>query len=82
MSAQSETRREKIVRFVRMSVVIGLFIGLISVALRWGALSALPAGEMAGTIAGNLIAAIPVGMVLTAIGWGIAALAAKLRGRA
>jgi uncharacterized membrane protein YagU involved in acid resistance len=80
MTAPAETRREKIVRFVQMSVAIGLIVGLISVALRWGTLSALPAGEMAGTIAGNLIASIPFGMILTAIGWGIAAAIAKLRG--
>lgn len=81
MSAQTETRREKIVRFVQMSVVAGLIIGLISVALRWGTLSALPGNQMAGTIAGNLIASIPFGMILTAIGWGIAELVAKLRGK-
>jgi hypothetical protein len=80
MTAQSETRREKIVRFVQMSVVVGLAIGLLSVVLRWGALSVLPGNRMAGTIAGNLIAAIPIGMILTAIGWGITALIEKLRG--
>jgi hypothetical protein len=79
---QAETRREKIVRFVQISVVIGLVVGLLSVALRWSALSALPGNEMAGTIAGNLIAAIPFGMILTAIGWGVAVGIAKLRGRA
>lgn len=79
---QAETRREKIVRFVRMSVVVGLVIGLVSTLLRWGTLSAMPGSEMAGTIAGNLVAAIPVGMILTAIGWAVAAVIAKLRGRA
>jgi hypothetical protein len=81
MSTQIETRREKIVRFIQISVVAGLAIGLVSVALRWGALSALPGNQMAGTIAGNLIAAIPFGMIATAIGWGIAELIAKLRGK-
>lgn len=78
---QSETRREKIVRFVQISVVVGLAIGLIVTLNRWGTLSAMPGNEMAGTIAGNLIASIPFGMILTAIGWGIAALIGKLRGK-
>lgn len=77
---QAETRREKIVRFVQISVLVGLTIGLIVTLNRWGALSAMPRNEMAGTIAGNLIASIPFGMILTAIGWGIAALIARLRG--
>lgn len=78
---QAETRREKIVRFVQISVVVGLTIGLIVTLNRWSVLSAMPGNEMAGTIAGNLIASIPFGMILTAIGWGIAGGIAKLRGR-
>ena len=76
---QAETRREKIVRFVQISVIVGLAIGLIVTINRWATLSAMPGNEMAGTIVGNLIASIPFGMILTAIGWGIAAAIVKLR---
>lgn len=67
---QAETRREKIVRFVQQSVAVAAVIWVMVLLLRRAELAAMPVSEAMGLAAGQLISAVPFGMILTAGAWG------------
>ena len=67
---QTENRREKIVRFVQQSVAVAAVIWVMVLLLRRAELAAMPVSEAMGLAAGQLISAVPFGMILTAGAWG------------
>ena len=67
---QTETRRELIVRFLQQSVAVAAVIWVMILLLRWAELAAMPIPEAMGLAAGQLISAVPFGMMLTAAAWG------------
>ena len=67
---QTETRRELIVRFLQQSVAVAAVIWVMILLLRRAELAAMPIPEAMGLAAGQLISAVPFGMMLTAAAWG------------
>ncbi len=66
----TETRREKIVRFLQQSMAVTFAIWLAIIFNRRGELGAMASYDAAGFAVGQFIAAMPFGMMLTALGWG------------
>ena len=64
------TRRENIVRFLQQSAAVAFAVWLALIFNRRGELIPLPAQEALGLATGWLIAAMPFGVMLTAIAWG------------
>ncbi len=64
------TRRENIVRFLQQSAAVAFAVWLALIFNRRSELIPLPTGEALGLVTGWLIAAMPFGVMLTAIGWG------------
>lgn len=67
---QTVTRRELIVRFLQQSVAVAAVIWVMILLLRRAELAAMPIPEAMGLAAGQLISAVPFGMMLTAAAWG------------
>jgi hypothetical protein len=70
MNMQTVTRRELIVRFLQQSVAVAAVIWVMILLLRRAELAAMPIPEAMGLAAGQLISAVPFGMMLTAAAWG------------
>jgi hypothetical protein len=70
MTMQTVTRRELIVRFLQQSVAVAAVIWVMILLLRRAELAAMPIPEAMGLAAGQLISAVPFGMMLTAAAWG------------
>ncbi len=64
------TRRENIVRFLQQSAAVAFAVWLAVIFNRRSELISLPTQEVLGLVTGWLIAAMPFGVMLTAIGWG------------
>jgi hypothetical protein len=67
---QARTRRENIVRFLQQSVAVAAVIWVMLLLLRQGELAAMPVAEAMGLALGQLISAVPFGMIVTAAAWG------------
>lgn len=70
MNTQTRTRRENIVRFLQQSVAVAAVIWVMILLLRRAELAAMPVAEAMGLALGQLISAVPFGMMLTAAAWG------------
>ena len=64
------TRRELIVRFLQQSVAVAAVIWVMILLLRRTELAAMPVPDAMGLALGQLISAVPFGMMLTAAAWG------------
>lgn len=67
---QTRTRRELIVRFLQQSVAVAAMVWVMILLLRRAELAAMPVPEAMGLALGQLISAVPFGMILTAGAWG------------
>jgi len=64
------TRRENIVRFLQQSVAVAFAVWLAMIFNRRSELIPVPTQEALGLVTGWLIAAMPFGVMLTAVAWG------------
>jgi hypothetical protein len=67
---QTKTRRELIVRFLQQSVAVAAMVWVMILLVRRAELAAMPVPEAMGLALGQLISAVPFGMILTAAAWG------------